>query len=140
MLVDQHAYLLSLTRRGQCHPANACHPKRQTREIPGFVNLTCNIFAQPTSLAGRVKQTRQRTLTNPLTISPDSIPLQRHPTVLNSQPGRALNAEVTAQATNLGFSPHSTLVGLTRCSVLVLSLSYDAHNQRTRNSSNLPQL
>ena len=25
--------------------------------------------------------------------------------------------------TNLGFSPHSTLVGLTRCSVLVLSLS-----------------
>ena len=31
-------------------------------------------FAQPTSLAGRVKQTRQRTLTNPLTISPDSIP------------------------------------------------------------------
>jgi len=27
-------------------------------------------FAQPTSLAGRVKQTRQRTLTNPLTIPP----------------------------------------------------------------------
>jgi hypothetical protein len=26
-------------------------------------------------------------------------PLQRHPTVLNSQPGRALNAEVTAQRT-----------------------------------------
>ena len=42
-------------------------------------------------------------------------PLQRHPTVLNSQPGRALNAEVTAQRT-WAFSPHSTLVVLTCCS------------------------
>jgi hypothetical protein len=37
------------------------------------------------------------------------------PTVLNSQPGRALNAEVTAQRT-WAFSPHSTLVVLTCCS------------------------
>jgi hypothetical protein len=59
--------------RSHPDPDSVCGYKRFNKALPSVRQSAPPGFAQPAYLAGRAKQTRQRTLTKPPHNSPDSI-------------------------------------------------------------------